>query len=774
MIRFGRLTRDGFLPGVSVEDRERTLALMKELGAQQTNAHIYDYAPLKEIGFINPYWVTLGDYTERADTNSTAQSFVLETFTVQVSETTIEILLQANETSQLFAPLKDVTAIFGSRACASLSNHRNITTTHMLETERYLHLVGKLTDRQVSMVFPECLTQEIMIPVSHVQPSILYLDRTEAYTVLEDGTLVKNHLKVPPNLGGTVLYGVWTNRAFCIWDVVFMSGLDLRSIGLERRLRRAKRIAIDIDVCEVVAFCTENYAEHAKSFLEWSPGVAFLPGNRPYGETCMTVYYPVENTVLILKTFSRTRGGYKLFELTDRNGEAFAKLTPFSREDRQFIALFPENTYLEFRWESNSLIPHSHGDYRPLVPMSVVREHLGQVIESPRRILLRIFKSEESNSKMATKQTRKLKMLPVNKSVVFFSPVEGEDVLVRTGTISEGSCFFHALLHAYSKDYATMDRKGRMRFVRRLRANMAGKLDQESWEEMGNGIISKVPFQENVLDILVNFYRFVDGNKEARGRSTRRVIKKLVSKSTGELNAYQSILELVPLREFEQKILPSSYSQTDGSRIDACCDVIKEKTCAYLDKCPEMKSLPADNSTFIQEAMKRLIDAVTAEAIDSAFKAYVKGLERVSEEVDGFTIDFISERFKRDIYFLDGKSRLPYNNFPTSENLKGRKSMILIWVGDNHYEVVGRLLPGNRIQREFPHDDVLVERIKMFLMEPDRIPHAFPDLEKYLPSEHRTSNNELSSQPPSSSSEDESDPYYDSSEHPSSDDESDQ
>ena len=29
----------------------------------------------------------------------------------------------------------------------------------------------------------------------------------------------------------------------------------------------------------------------------------------------------------------------------------------------------------------------------------------------------------------------KLNILPVNKTVVFYSPVEGKDVLVRTGTI---------------------------------------------------------------------------------------------------------------------------------------------------------------------------------------------------------------------------------------------------------------------------------------------------------------------------------------------------
>jgi len=44
---------------------------------------------------------------------------------------------------------------------------------------------------------------------------------------------------------------------------------------------------------------------------------------------------------------------------------------------------------------------------------------------------------------MNSNKMTKLKILPVNKTVVFNSPIEGDDVLVRTGTVSEGSSFFH-------------------------------------------------------------------------------------------------------------------------------------------------------------------------------------------------------------------------------------------------------------------------------------------------------------------------------------------
>lgn len=38
--------------------------------------------------------------------------------------------------------------------------------------------------------------------------------------------------------------------------------------------------------------------------------------------------------------------------------------------------------------------------------------------------------------------SKQIKQIPVNKTVVFWSPIEGEDVLVRTGIIKEGNSFY--------------------------------------------------------------------------------------------------------------------------------------------------------------------------------------------------------------------------------------------------------------------------------------------------------------------------------------------
>ena len=307
-----------------------------------------------------------------------------------------------------------------------------------------------------------------------------------------------------------------------------------------------------------------------------------------------------------------------------------------------------------------------------------------------------------------------------------------------------------------------------MKFVIRLRASMAGKVDNESWEEMGGGVISKVPYQENVREILDNFYRFVQEKEKVRGRSTRRVIKKL--RKNGKLSdVYNVLVELIPFKTLTSTCIPRAYDRTQDERIDQTNLVVCKEVLEHLRSLKEMKQLGDEKSAYIEKKMSDLMMTILTEAKNSAYRSYIKGLERVSEDVDSYTIEFISNRFNRDVYFLDGTSRLPYNTCPTTANLKNRKSMVVLWVGGNHYEIVGRLLPGNRIQREFSADDELINRIRTFLTQPEKIRELYPDLAAHLPRSYRSQSPRRRSTRGTSSKEEEgsdsdSDQYYDSSE----------
>ena len=333
-----------------------------------------------------------------------------------------------------------------------------------------------------------------------------------------------------------------------------------------------------------------------------------------------------------------------------------------------------------------------------------------------------------------------LTILPVNKTVVFYSPIEGKDVLVRTGTIAEGSCFFHALLHAYSKDYISMNENGRMKFVKKLRSSIAVKIDKSKWESLSNGLIAKISFQENVNIILSDFYKYISkGGGVGRTKSVRKVVRSLIKDEKVDVETYKIIMEMIPLdKGFEKTILPSAYEKCEEEDITNCKNIVVKHSVKYYKKEFEklQGQLEDERVEYYLNKLESMVQEVLDEAENSAYLEYIQSISDSSMEVDSSTIGLISEKFNRDIYFIDARTRMPYRDVNLG-NICKRKSIIVMWTGGCHYEIVGKLLAGNRIQREFDFKDSLIKIIHTYLYKPEKISDLYPNLIPYLPKDVR-------------------------------------
>jgi hypothetical protein len=332
-------------------------------------------------------------------------------------------------------------------------------------------------------------------------------------------------------------------------------------------------------------------------------------------------------------------------------------------------------------------------------------------------------------------QKSDIKILSVNKTVVFTSPLEDSDeVLVRTGTISQGSSFFHAVLHAYSKEYINMNKTERMNYVRKLRASMVGKIDKDSWEELAGGTIAKIGCKELLYKTLKNFDNFLtEKNDKIRGKCTRKIVKMLIT-NKDELEVYKVILTLVPIEFLINNILPKSYKNSESLSLKDTNNCIIKDSVAYLNSLEEMKMVDNDKKEYLSNVFMMLLKVICSETYKESYKNYAESIKDTKEDVDSNSIEFISSRFNREVYFIDGVARLPYDVVQSeqlSRNNNTKKSIILVRI-NNHYEILGRLLPGNKVQREFDNKDPLIVKITMFLREPERIRFNYPQLNKYL------------------------------------------
>lgn len=329
-------------------------------------------------------------------------------------------------------------------------------------------------------------------------------------------------------------------------------------------------------------------------------------------------------------------------------------------------------------------------------------------------------------------QLKNLTILPMNKTVVFYSPCEGSDVLVRTGTIADGNCFFHSLLHAYSTDYVSMNMTGRTKFVKRLRSSLASNVDIKKWENLSNGLIAKIPFQENVSTILSDFYKYLEKGGQGRSKSVRKIIRSVgLDNDSTKKEIYQLISEMIHIEEFKKTILPSAYEKTSEESLSECKKTVIKFSCSFYKDLFSTLGIEKNKIDFYINKLEILIKYIVDEAEESAYNEYILSLQNTSMEIDSYTVGLISEKFNRDIYFIDSKTRMPYRDI-NNDNIKKRKSIIVMWTGGSHYEIVGKLLPGNRIQREFPYSDHLIKCIHTYLIYPEKIPDKYPNLVSYL------------------------------------------
>lgn len=353
---------------------------------------------------------------------------------------------------------------------------------------------------------------------------------------------------------------------------------------------------------------------------------------------------------------------------------------------------------------------------------------------------------------------KNLKKLPVNKTVVFSSPVEGSDVLVRTGTISENAFFLHAFLNGYSKDYISMNKGERIQFTRRLKASLLGRVDIDSWEELGQGTLSKMSFFDNVSTTFNRFEEFLKGSDRIKGKATRRLIKKSIEKEQ-DLEIYQIVFAFLPINVIINKIIPEVQVSTE--KIKGVIDTLVKSCVTYLAKNESFRKIDSKKQELIVTSLNFLLRFLCKDAYNTAYRDYVKNLKDMEDEVDGITVKSICDKFNRDIYFIDPNVHLPYHPFPDEDLYKCRKSIILLKMGPKHYEIIGRLLPGNRIQREFDFKDHLISKFNLYITNQDEFQKQYPEFSNDNTEKHRDSEDDKSNK--DSESESESDRYYDES-----------
>lgn len=336
---------------------------------------------------------------------------------------------------------------------------------------------------------------------------------------------------------------------------------------------------------------------------------------------------------------------------------------------------------------------------------------------------------------------KSIKSLSIDENKQISLKMQGDDTFIRTGVCKDGSCFYHALLYAYDSRYATMSFDERKDLVIKMRTQLADTLSVSRWEKLGKGEIPRLTFSLQFSNNLKYLYKYFLANDNEKLKIICKYpnINHSVSK-VQNTKKFKAILSLYPIENFlndndgflysvdmpdgfkkwKKEVLQNVKDDFESSLKDQ--GIIQEK----IDKC----------SALYLDIVKQLVKDTCIQV----FELYRNTLSNSSHYVDETHIEYISDKIKRDIYFINANTRLPYI-MGNKDLYKKRKSIMILWTEENHYESLGVSLSNNddeqEIERQLEHEDDVISVMYDYLCDKSSFSMKYPQYSAYLPKNDR-------------------------------------
>lgn len=297
-------------------------------------------------------------------------------------------------------------------------------------------------------------------------------------------------------------------------------------------------------------------------------------------------------------------------------------------------------------------------------------------------------------------------------------PVRFADNLVRTGVVSDGSCIFHAILSSYSNKYIKLSKDEKIEYVKRLRNTLPDLITKDIWMGLGFGEVSRIGFNEKLNEILGYTYDYIlDKSDVSQIDEEYPILKPIFDYIDNNKVVCQFIGTRLSLDDIHTQIM-GQYKHDRDVYFDAINFIKHVKK--YFKGKYGLNLNENDTLRFNQLITKliELFDIISKTSIEMAYNTCKKQLGDSQYWIGMEYIGFISEIFSVNIYFIDGNTMMPYI-FGDEQMFPYKKSIILLWIDDSHFEIVG-VIEDNTIRRTFNSEENLIKMIHLYSVNPKK------------------------------------------------------
>lgn len=323
-----------------------------------------------------------------------------------------------------------------------------------------------------------------------------------------------------------------------------------------------------------------------------------------------------------------------------------------------------------------------------------------------------------------------LNPLSSNKNVLFTSPLEYKNIfLTRTGVFNDkNNSFLECILSSYFSEYSSETPQNKNNIFTEFKKKIYSK-----------DILNKEQkyykyFYNNIRECFETLYKCIKNLNENENESLKDIKDKLYlkiikDKISPNIILYDVITDLLPIDIIKDQILNDENS---NKNIFEYREKILNNTMEYISTLKILSEIEEKRSEIIKNAIVDFINTILIDIEEDIFKFYLSKITNIdcTEE----NIKIICKNLNINIYFIDFKTRLPFELFCDIQKYENPLSIIILKL-ENNFEIIGKLESKNKIKKIFDINEILIERINAFLFNRKILEDKYSDLLKYIKEE---------------------------------------
>ena len=307
-------------------------------------------------------------------------------------------------------------------------------------------------------------------------------------------------------------------------------------------------------------------------------------------------------------------------------------------------------------------------------------------------------------------------MLSVMENKTYHHPMNDHltnKTLIRTGTVGDGSCFFHSILTSLSGTYRKSDTSIKQRYIKRFRKKISNTFDIKKWHTF------------NGMELLVQNMIYKDIKRSfttsLRRREIDMTIRTIVSFALLDINILPRAFDLLSkkyknsgleennyIKDLHTYIMMYVTKYVSDTEPDKDTESDRDRETLYRPCVPKRWSVDIPNRNEILKELNQSLGEILRESEKKIFEEFRQSVERVSSWVDNdMLIKHVSNMFKINILILDGQTKNPYKMAITYT--QDRPFIVLYYIPGLHFEGMGVYDEKNKqIIRKYESGDEIV------------------------------------------------------------------